>query len=64
MTDLLAEKHQESKDRMAELKPVVDEYRRLKEAHAALQGVGDPTRPDWSEPSIRESPEHDLGHTR
>jgi hypothetical protein len=25
----------------------------------------DPTRPDcWLEPSIRESPEHDLGHTR
>lgn len=39
MTDLLAEKRQEITSRLAELKPQVDEYRRLEAAVAALAGV-------------------------
>lgn len=40
MTDFLDEKRQEINDRLAELKPLVDEYSRLQAAAAALEGVG------------------------
>ncbi len=40
MTDFLDEKRQEIRSRLAELKPLVDEYSRLEAAAAALEGVG------------------------
>lgn len=40
MTDFLDEKRQEITERLAELKPLVDEFHRLEAAAAALQGVG------------------------
>lgn len=39
MTDFLEEKRQEITDRIAELKPLVDEYDRLKAAEEALAGI-------------------------
>lgn len=41
MTDFLDEKRQEINDRLAELKPLVEEYSRLQAAAAALEGVSD-----------------------
>jgi ribosomal protein S25 len=40
VTDFLDEKHQEITDRLAELKPLIDEYQRLEAAVAALDGLG------------------------
>lgn len=40
MTDFLDEKRREIADRLAELKPLVDEYHRLEAATAALVGIG------------------------
>jgi hypothetical protein len=40
VTDFLDEKRQEIRSRLAELKPLVDEYSRLEAAAAALEGVG------------------------
>jgi hypothetical protein len=40
VTDFLDEKRQEISSRLAELKPLVDEYSRLEAAAAALEGVG------------------------
>lgn len=40
MTDFLDEKRQEINERLAELKPLVDEFHRLEAAAAALIGVG------------------------
>ncbi|HEX3692698.1 MAG TPA: hypothetical protein VHU13_05085 [Solirubrobacteraceae bacterium] len=40
MTDFLAEKRREITDRMAELKPLIDEYNQLEAAAQALAGVG------------------------
>jgi hypothetical protein len=42
MTDFLDEKRQEITERLHQLKPVVDEYRRLKAAASALESVGGP----------------------
>lgn len=39
MTDFLAEKRKEIDGRLHELRPLVDEYRRLEQASAALAGV-------------------------
>ncbi len=39
MTDFLEEKKSEIRSRLDELKPLVDEYHRLKAAHDALSGV-------------------------
>ncbi len=41
MADFLEEKKREISARMKELKPAVDEYRRLEAAHRALEGVSD-----------------------
>ena len=41
MTDFLDEKRKEITDRLKELKPLVDEYRRLEAAASALAGVGE-----------------------
>ncbi len=43
MTDFLDEKHREITDRLAELKPLIEEYQRLEAAVAALDGLGRPT---------------------
>ena len=40
MTDFLDEKRREIDTRLKELRPLVDEYRRLEKASAALSGVG------------------------
>ncbi len=40
MTDFLDEKRQEITERLKELKPAVDEYKRLEAAASALEGVG------------------------
>jgi hypothetical protein len=40
MTDFLDEKRKEIQSRLKELKPMVDEYRRLEAAERALAGVG------------------------
>ena len=40
MTDFLAEKRREITSRMAELKPLIDEYNQLEAAAQALAGVG------------------------
>ncbi|MHB1537058.1 MAG: hypothetical protein ACYCUM_02965 [Solirubrobacteraceae bacterium] len=45
MTDFLDEKRQEIADRLAELRPLVDEYTRLEAAAAALVGVGEAVAP-------------------
>lgn len=39
MTDFLDEKRREINDRLAELKPLIDEYNRLEAAASALSGV-------------------------
>ncbi len=39
MTDFLEDKKREIRERLKELKPLVDEYRRLEAAAAALEGV-------------------------
>jgi hypothetical protein len=39
VTDFLDEKRREINDRLAELKPLIDEYNRLQDASAALAGV-------------------------
>jgi hypothetical protein len=39
VTDFLDEKRREINDRLAELKPLIDEYTRLQEAASALAGV-------------------------
>jgi sugar-specific transcriptional regulator TrmB len=43
MPDFLDQKRQEISNRLKELKPLVEEYRRLEAAAAALAGVGDST---------------------
>ncbi len=45
MTDFLDEKRQEIRSRMAELKPLVDEFQRLQTAASALEGVLDGANP-------------------
>jgi hypothetical protein len=44
VTDFLAEKRREITDRMAELKPLIDEYSQLEAAAKALAGVGGSSR--------------------
>jgi hypothetical protein len=44
VTDFLDEKRREINDRLAELKPLIDEYTRLEAAATALAGVGGSTR--------------------
>jgi hypothetical protein len=54
VTDFLDEKRREINDRLAELKPLIDEYTRLQDASAALAGVsgtGTATRTAASAPA-------------
>lgn len=43
MSDFLDKKRQEIAERLAELKPAIDEYERLKAAVSALAGIGGST---------------------
>jgi hypothetical protein len=43
VTDFLDEKRREISERLAELKPLIDEYQRLEAAAAALDGVSRPS---------------------
>jgi ribosomal protein S25 len=45
VTDFLDEKHREITDRLAELKPLIEEYQRLEAAVAALDGLGGSAAP-------------------
>ena len=56
MTDFLDEKKREIKSRMEELKPLVDEYRRLQDAHDALDGVGATSRSGGGRRAIPKGP--------
>src|ERR1035437_9021965 len=56
VTDFLDEKHQQITDRLNELKPLVEEYRRLEAAAAALDGVG-----GSSTRAVRENPPRPRG---
>jgi hypothetical protein len=53
MPDFLEEKKREIDARLKELRPLVDEYRRLEAAAAALQGVGGATNSRSSAPATR-----------
>jgi hypothetical protein len=48
VTDFLDEKHREITDRLSELKPLIEEYRRLEAAVAALDGLGASPAPSAS----------------
>lgn len=51
MNDFLDEKRKEINDRLAELKPLVEEYSRLEAAAAALEGVGSAPAPAAAAPA-------------
>ena len=53
MTDFLDEKRREITDRLAELKPLVEEYSRLEAAASALSGVGGPSAPSATATTTR-----------
>jgi hypothetical protein len=53
VTDFLDEKRKEIASRLSELKPLVDEYRRLEAAASALDGVGESTRTATAAPRRR-----------
>jgi hypothetical protein len=53
VTDFLDEKRKEITSRLSELKPIVDEYRRLEAAASALDGVGGSTRTATAAPRRR-----------
>ena len=53
MTDFLDEKRKEITSRLSELKPIVDEYRRVEAAASALDGVGGSTRTATAAPRRR-----------
>jgi hypothetical protein len=53
MTDFLDAKRKEIEDRLAELKPHVEEHARLEKAAAALAGVGNGAAPSRRAPSRR-----------
>ncbi len=53
MTDFLDEKRQEITNRLKELKPLVDEYKRLESAASALAGVGGSASPGSSTTATR-----------
>jgi hypothetical protein len=53
VTDFLDEKRKEISDRLKDLKPAVDEYKRLEAAAAALAGVGGAAATSTSAPRRR-----------
>lgn len=56
MTDFLDDKRREITDRLKELKPLVDEFRRLEAAAAALAGVGGASSSAGAAPTRRRKP--------
>jgi hypothetical protein len=63
VTDFLDEKRQEIQSRLAELKPLIDEYSRLEAAAAALEGVGGTTSVVVAAP-VRRGPGRPKGSGR
>ena len=63
MTDFLDEKRQEIQGRMAELRPLIDEYQRLEAAASALEGVGGASSTAVATPA-RRGPGHPKGSGR
>ena len=55
MTDFLDAKRKEIRDRLAELRPLVDEFRRLEAAEQALSGLDEPRAERASKPARRSS---------
>ena len=60
MTDFLDEKRREINDRLAEIKPLIEEYQQLEAAAAALAGVGSGTSSATSAP-VRRGPGRPRG---
>ena len=55
MTDFLDAKRNEIRERLEELRPLVDEFRRLEAAEQALSGLDEPTAERASKPARRGS---------
>ncbi len=64
MADFLDEKRREMKERLKELRPLVDEYHRLEAAVAALDGVAAAPSPSSPAPPTRRKPARRSGATR
>lgn len=60
MTDFLDEKRREINDRLAEIKPLIEEYHQLEAAAAALAGVGSVARSATAAP-VRRGPGRPRG---
>lgn len=63
MTDFLAEKRREITDRMAEIKPLIDEYNQLEAAARALAGVGGTSSSTAATTTVRRGPGRPRGST-
>lgn len=61
VTDFLDEKRREINDRLAELKPLIDEYNRLSAAATALAGVGGSSAPSAAAAPVRRGPGRPRG---
>ena len=64
MADFLDEKRREMKERLKELRPLVDEYHRLEAAVAALDGVAAAPSLSSPAPATRRKPARRSGATR
>lgn len=64
MTDFLDEKRKEITARLSELKPLVDEFRRLEAAAAALAGVGGASKESTATATRRRGPGRPRGSGR
>jgi hypothetical protein len=64
VTDFLDEKRQEIQSRMAELRPLIDEYSRLEAAAAALEGVGGGSSAAPAAAPVRRGPGRPRGSGR
>lgn len=64
MTDFLDQKRQEITDRLAELKPLVNEFHRLEAAAAALVGVGNSSTSSRAPSSTSATPRRGPGRPR
>jgi hypothetical protein len=60
VTDFLAEKRREINDRLAELKPLIEEYHQLEAAASALAGVGS-VAPSATAAPVRRGPGRPRG---
>jgi hypothetical protein len=64
VTDFLDEKRQEIQDRLAELRPLIDEYQRLEAAASALEGVGGTATATRATATVRRGPGRPKGSGR